>query len=283
MANQKWKKLVLGNSVKQNNDSYPPVLSSTPKAFTAPAGTASVATDAAYNPGVSYSAGDMLFYTDGKTVYDSLGNIMDGGTLNGLNGDNKSAQTAVILKSSETNFWWILTHDSALGRVYVHNVLMTGNSGRGTVSQNQTITSGGGSAAHISIGAPTTDRFNAFYSTSTSQYGFMTHLKNSNRHTAFLITGISSHLPVFGSVVMTIIGSLYANNDAANHATIKFNEDNTKMATVLQMSVGTSGTPVTTAIVEAYDLNPTTGVLSNFNSFVVPIKDAGAVTPGAGS
>tara|TARA_R110002020_G_scaffold114891_4_gene264246 strand:- start:3098 stop:13885 length:10788 start_codon:yes stop_codon:yes gene_type:complete len=283
MANQKWKKLVLGNSVKQSNDSYPPVLSSTPAAFNAPAGTASVATDAAYNPGVSYSAGDMLFYTDGKTVYDSLGNIMDGGTLNGLNGDNKAAQTAVILKSSETNYWWILTHDSALGRVYVHNVLMTGNSGRGTVSQNQTITSGGGSAAHISIGAATTDRFNAFYSTSTSQYGFMTHLKNSNRHTAFLITGVSSHLPVFGSVVMTIIGSLYANNDAANHATIKFNEDNTKMATVLQMSVGTSGTPVTTAIVEVYDLNPTTGVLSNFNSFVVPIKDAGAVTPGAGN
>lgn len=283
MAAEKWKKLVLGNSVKQSNDSYPPVLSSTPAAFNAPAGTASVATDAAYNPGVSYSAGDMLFYTDGKTVYDSLGNIMDGGTLNGLNGDNKSSQTAVILKSSETNYWWILTHNPANGKIYVHNVKMTGNSGRGTVAQNQSITSGGASAGFVAVSGPTTDRFNAFYSSVTSQYGFMTHLKGSNRHEAFLITGVSSHLPVFGSIVTTAIGSVYANNDAANHATIKFNGDNTKMATVVQQSVGTSGTPVTTAIVEVYDLNPATGVPSNFNSFVVPIKDAGAITPGAGN
>ena len=283
MAAEKWKKLVLGNSVKQDNDSYPPVLSSTPAAFSAPAGTASVATDAAYNPGVSYSAGDLLFYTDGKTVYDSTGAIMNGGTLNGLNGDNKSAQTAVILKSSETHYWWILTHNPANGKIYVHNVLMTGNSGRGTVAQNQTITSGGSAAGFVAVSGATTDRFNAFYSSVTSQYGFMTHLKGSNRHEVFLITGVSSHLPVFGSLVTTAIGNVYANNDAANHATIKFNGDNTKMATVYQASVGTSGTPVTTATVEVYDLNPATGVLSAFNSFTVPIKDAGPVSPGKGN
>tara|TARA_R110002020_G_scaffold229316_1_gene440044 strand:+ start:5395 stop:16407 length:11013 start_codon:yes stop_codon:yes gene_type:complete len=283
MANSKFKQLILGNSVKQDNRTYPPTMGSTPAAFDAPAGMAIMSADEAYNPGVAYAEGDLLFYTDGATVYDSTGAIMNSGTLNGLGGEKKLAQPAVILKSSETHYYWILTLDASAGRIYVSTVLMTGNSGRGAVTQKQTITVGGAGVAYITQGAATSDRFNAFYSTSTSQYGIMTHTVGSNRWISHVITGVVSHLPVFAALVSTPIGSTYANNDAANHATIKFNEENTKMATVYQASVGTSGTPVVGATVEVYTLNPTTGVPSAFTSFIVPIRDAGAVVPAKGN
>ena len=283
MANSKFKQLVLGNNVKQDNRTFPPTMGSTPAAFSAPAGMAMASADASYNPGVAYAEGDLLFYTDGATVYDSTGAIMNGGTLNGLSGENKLAQPAVILKSSEAHYYWILTLNSTTGRIYVHNVLMTGNGGRGAVSQNQTITIGAGSAGYITQGAATTDRFGAFYSSSTSQYGIMTHLAASNRWISHVITGVSSHLPVFAALVGTPIGNTYANNDAANHSCVKFNEDNTKMATIYQPAVGTSGTPVLSATVEVYDLDPATGIPSNFTSFTVPIRDAGAVAPGKGN
>ena len=283
MANSKYKQLILGNSTRQDNRTYPPTMGSTPAAFSAKAGMAVMSADAAYNPGVAYAEGDLLFYTDGATVYDSTGAIMNSGTLNGLDGDNNGAQPAVIIKSSETHYYWILTLAHTSGKIFVSTVLMTGNSGRGVVTETQTITVGGASVGFITQGAAVSNRFNAFYSTATSQYGIITKLAGSNRWISHLITGVSSHLPVFAALVSTTIGSTYANNDAANHATVKFNEDNTKMATVYQAAVGTSGTPVLTALVEVYTLNPTTGVPSTFTSFPIPIRDAGAIAPGFGN
>ena len=72
-SSYKWKKLVYGNNIVQSNLSYPPTIASTPAAFTSAAGTSNVCTDADYNPGVAYTAGDLLFYTDGATIYDSTG------------------------------------------------------------------------------------------------------------------------------------------------------------------------------------------------------------------
>ena len=276
MANSKWKKLVVGTSTIITNGSYPPVLSSTPTAYGDPrnGGGASISADEAYNPGVSYSEGDLLFYTDGHSIYDSLGALMDGSVAGSVAGGSKVAQSCVILKSSVAHYYWIIVNCTD-GKIRTHTVLMTGNSGRGTISLN--------SSAVITTSSAPTDRFNGFYSTSTSQYGVIGHEAGTNKWHSYVITGLSSNNPVWSSVTTTTIGNTYANNDAANHACLKFNAEGTKMATVYQSAIGTSSVPVTTAIVEVYDFNPTTGVPSNFSSFTVPINDAGAVAPGRGN
>ena len=273
MANSKFKQLILGTQVRQDNRTYPPTMGGTPAGFIASGGTAMVNADIAYNPGVAYAEGDLLFYTDGATVFDSLGAVMNGGTVGGLDSQNTTAQTAVILKSPTAHYYWIITHNKTANAFYVHTVLMTGNSGRGSVTQK---------AVTINIGIGITNRFNAFYSTSTSQYGIICKRAGTDRWISYLITGLSGQNPTFGSAVYTDIGTIYADNDAANWACVKFNEDGTKMATVYQAAVGTSAAPVNTAIVEVYDFDPATGVPSAFNSFSININDAGPVTPGLG-
>lgn len=274
-SSYKWKKLVYGNNIVQSNLVYPPTIGSTPAAFTSAAGTASVCTDDSYNPGVAYAAGDLLFYTDGATVYNSLGAIMNGGTLNGLAvaDSTKLAQNSVIFKSTSTNFWWIVTIDRS-GRLWVSTVDMTGNGGRGTVTQKHTTLNPGGNI---------TERFFGFYSSATGQFGIAFHLEGSALWKAFLITGIAANNPTWSTIVSMATGSnVYANNDAANHATAKWNGDK-KVATIYQAAIGTAGTPVTSAIVELGELDPATGVMGKLNSFTIPIKDAGPIAKGSGA
>jgi len=58
------------------------------------------------------TTGNLLFYTDGETVYDKLGNIMPNGT--GLFGDHSSAQSSIILPfSGTTNLYYIFTSDQS--------------------------------------------------------------------------------------------------------------------------------------------------------------------------
>tara|TARA_R110001592_G_scaffold5517_3_gene30365 strand:- start:26927 stop:37831 length:10905 start_codon:yes stop_codon:yes gene_type:complete len=274
-SSYKWKKLVYGNNIVQSNLSYPPTIASTPAAFTSAAGTSNVCTDADYNPGVAYTAGDLLFYTDGATIYDSTGAIMNGGNLNGLSATPntaKQSQNAVIFKSTETDYWWVLVAEPG-GRIYVSTVLMTGNSGRGTVTERHTT---------LNSGAGITDRFFGFYSASTSNYGIAVHQAGNALWKSFRITGITSHNPVFTPIIPMATGlNSYANNDAANHSTAKFNSKD-RVATVYQAAIGTAGTPVTSAIVEVGTLDPATGTMGKMTQFTIPIKDAGPVTKGSG-
>lgn len=59
---------------------------------------------------ISNDAGQLLFYTDGSTVYDKTGAIMENGT--GLLGDQSSTQSAIIIpKPLSTTIYYIFTVD----------------------------------------------------------------------------------------------------------------------------------------------------------------------------
>tara|TARA_R110002020_G_scaffold233207_2_gene444975 strand:- start:37855 stop:48441 length:10587 start_codon:yes stop_codon:yes gene_type:complete len=274
MANSKWKQLVYG-SVIQDNRTYPPTVGKAAVGFSAPAGSASIAADAAITySGQAYAEGDVLFYTDGSTVYDSAGNIMNGGGPSGLGGENKHPQSVVITPSTEANYFWIFANMRT--HITLSYVDMTGNSGRGTVTQN--VASG-----KITPPGAITGRMAAYYDTTTSDYGIIAKREGAKGWDVFLTTGHhASHYPTYAATVTTAVGSVYNSNDAANRSCVKFNADGSKFATVYQADVGTSGSPVTTALVEVYDFNTNTGAVSNFQSFTIDIKDAGAITAGGG-
>jgi hypothetical protein len=57
---------------------------------------------------ISNSDGILQFYTDGSTVFDRTGAIMDNGT--GLLGDSSSAQSAIIVpKPLDSNIYYVFT------------------------------------------------------------------------------------------------------------------------------------------------------------------------------
>lgn len=59
---------------------------------------------------ISNDEGQLLFYTDGTTVYNRSGNIMENGT--GLLGDQSSTQSAIIIPQPlSTTVYYIFTVD----------------------------------------------------------------------------------------------------------------------------------------------------------------------------
>ena len=59
---------------------------------------------------ISNDEGQLLFYTDGTTVYDRTGSIMENGS--GLLGDQSSTQSAIIIpKPLSTTIYYIFTVD----------------------------------------------------------------------------------------------------------------------------------------------------------------------------
>ncbi|MEQ9187169.1 MAG: gliding motility-associated C-terminal domain-containing protein [Cryomorphaceae bacterium] len=83
---------------------------------------------------ISDSDGDLLFYTDGSTVWDANHDVMPNGT--GLTGNSSSTQSAIILKrpGSTTDYYIFTVQNNALpqGMQYTR-VDMTLNAGMGDV------------------------------------------------------------------------------------------------------------------------------------------------------
>jgi len=275
MAGSKFKQFIFGTRAQISERALPPsaVFFGTAlftEELNAPAGVASYCADSAYNPGTSYNEGVMLFGTDGATVWNSTDEqYMDGATLGGLGGDNRFAQGVVITPNyNDANRFWIFALSADQLKVYVSTVLMTGDGGKGTVDQK---------AVTINLPAKCTDRLGAFSydDAGTTKYGIILKEAGNNKFHVYKAAAVTGNNPNMSAVVTTAIGSSYNDNDAANNACIKFNRDATKVATIYQSTIGTSGTPVTTAKVEVFDFNKSTSVLSNYGSFDVDINDAG--------
>ncbi|WP_299112796.1 T9SS type B sorting domain-containing protein [uncultured Winogradskyella sp.] len=91
---------------------------------------------------ISDGSGNLLFYTDGITVYDRNNNVMQGGT--GLKGNPSSTQSALIVpKPQDSDTYYIFTVDTAFQNnpdegfhYYEVNMLLNGGLG-GVISETQ--------------------------------------------------------------------------------------------------------------------------------------------------
>ena len=82
---------------------------------------------------ISDSNGVLQFYTDGSTVFDRTGAIMDNGT--GLLGDSSSAQSAIIVpKPKDPNIYYVFTVGNQ----------QSGNNGNGVMFSTVDMTLSGG-------------------------------------------------------------------------------------------------------------------------------------------
>ncbi|WP_298550723.1 T9SS type B sorting domain-containing protein [uncultured Algibacter sp.] len=88
---------------------------------------------------ISDSSGQLLFYTDGTTVYNSVHDVMPNG--NDLLGDESSAQSAIVVpKPNEPNIYYIFTVGSnqTLTGLNYSIVDVSANSGAGEVTRKNT-------------------------------------------------------------------------------------------------------------------------------------------------
>ncbi|ARN77305.1 hypothetical protein BST97_04525 [Nonlabens spongiae] len=180
---------------------------------------------------ISDSCGNLLFYSDGETVYDSSGGIMQGGT--GLSGNPSAAQSGIIVPDLRTpNLYYIFTISGG-ERVRYSLVDINANGGLGAVLRT-----------NIPLSSSTShEKVTAVLHADGDKFWVMTY--NNNQYRAYIAAagGIQA-----GSEVISNINSSLT--DA--RGSLKFSPDGTKVANT---SVGDG------AVVADFDSS--TGIVSN--------------------
>lgn len=214
---------------------------------------------------ISCPNGELLFYTDGYTVFNKNHVMMGNG--NGLNGCLSSAQNVIIVPQPQTpNIFYVFTVpagcmpnngfqysivdmslNGGLGGVTSKNVLING-----MTDQGEKITStlhGNGVDVWISIENYATSNIEMYLLTSAG-------LNPTPVVSSIIIPGVAG-----GSVYLNPISSL---------STLKFSKDGSKFANFIQKTVRRGPTTDYYNYLEIFNFNNSTGVLTLADTLLIP-------------
>lgn len=190
---------------------------------------------------ISNSSGQLLFYTDGITVYNKNHEVMPNGT--GLLGNSSSSQSAIAVpKPNSSTIYYIFTSDSyeqnnANGINYTE-VDLTLNAGLGDLTNNK----------NISLLKLSCEKIAVIKNDSADEYWVVIHERGSNRFLAYNIssTGVNTN-PVISSV-----GSQIPDDRNFTLGYLKFSLNGKK---IISCNNNLNA--------EIFDFNTSTGILSN--------------------
>jgi gliding motility-associated-like protein len=182
------------------------------------------------------NTGQLLFYTDGITVWDKNNNQMPNGF--GLLGGISSTQSALIvpIPCSTSLFYIFTSSQNGINSGYNYSLVdMNLNGGLGDISlKNQFLY------------APNCEKLTGTKHSNTSDYWVVTHELLTDEFRAYLITNAGINL----TPIISNVGSVY--NDQAH---MKISPNGTKIASVApDIAINT---------LELLDFNPSNGVVSN--------------------
>ncbi len=201
------------------------------------------------NPSVVYSSissseaaasvadcyGNLLFYTDGQTVWGSNNSRMDEGyDLDGVGAAYPPTQGALIVKRpNSSSIYYIFTASDIYGVKY-SVVNMAANGGAGKVIQK-----------NVKVSSQLSQKLGVTYHQNGEDIWVVTHYEGSNTYESFLVTqtGISP------TSVKSSTGPVFT----SSHGEIKFNQQGTKVGAVVQDQ----------NLITLADFNNATGVISN--------------------
>ncbi|WP_218841800.1 T9SS type B sorting domain-containing protein [Winogradskyella ursingii] len=190
---------------------------------------------------ISDSDGNLLFYSDGITVWNKNHSVMVNGT--GLKGHPSSTHSALIVpKPNDPNIYYIFTVDEAsspANGIQYSEVDMTLEGGLGAITSNK----------NILLHTPTTEKLTAIKNFAGSGYWVLSHEYNSNNFMAYEVTATGVNATPVISSVGTIVAELQS-----SRGQIKISPNGTKVA------VARSGD---LEHIELYDFNNSTGIVSN--------------------
>jgi len=190
---------------------------------------------------ISNPNGELLFYSDGITVWDKNHNVMPNGT--GLMGDPSSTQSAVIVPNpNDINFYYIFTVDLEAEEegLRYSEVDMSLNNGLGEVTQNK----------NIELTTPTTEKISAVLHDNGNDIWVMTHGWQNNEFLAFLVTGSG----VNTTPVVSNAGTIHTGDSAETIGYMKFSPNGERLALAKWYE---------DTYVEVFDFDSATGVVSN--------------------
>lgn len=189
---------------------------------------------------ISTNNGDLLFYTDGITVWNRNHQIMTNGT--DLKGHNSSTNSAIIIpKPDNSDIYYIFTVDQLAGAngLQYSEVNMDLAGGLGGVTTNK----------NIVLHTPTTEKITAVKHKNGTDWWVLTHKWNSQDFVAYLVTntGISSG-------IITSIGTNLTGDIRNTVGAMKFSPNGEKVAIANSYDNNQ---------VQLYNFDDTTGILSN--------------------
>ncbi|MBS1658496.1 MAG: beta-propeller fold lactonase family protein, partial [Bacteroidetes bacterium] len=183
--------------------------------------------------------GNLLFYTDGMTVWNMNHQVMYNGT--GLYGNSSSTQSGVIVPlPGNPDVYYVFTVDAQLGTwgLRYSIVDMSLQSGLGEVTDK-----------NIPIYTPSTEKITAT-AKSYGEYWIMTHQWNNNIFSAYVLdgTGLSA------SATTTSVGTIMSGSNASTIGYMKFSPDGNRLGYSIDYDLNR---------VEIFDFDKTTGTVSN--------------------
>lgn len=182
---------------------------------------------------IADAAGNLLFYTNSITIFDASHTTMANGF--GLIGSTSTSQAAIIIKrpSSLTNYF-VFHLTTALGGLYHSEVNMSLAAGAGSVV-----------AKNVFIASNLGEQMCAVRHANGLDYWLMLHELGTSVFRAYLVssTGVSA------AAVTSTVGSTFPNFTAG---CMKFSPNGAKL-----------GIALTTSLVEVFDFNASTGIVSN--------------------
>tara|TARA_B100000941_G_scaffold135972_1_gene96400 strand:- start:706 stop:2784 length:2079 start_codon:yes stop_codon:yes gene_type:complete len=193
---------------------------------------------------ISDTSGNLLFYTDGSTVYDKNHAIMPNGT--GLLGNNSSTQSAIIVKKPGSNtIYYIFTVGAVQlgGGLYYSQVDMSLNGGLGNINGTK----------NIPLIQLTCEKVTAVIHQNSYDFWIVSRADNSNSYHAYLLTSTG----LDNNPVTTNIGDIY--NGTGGY--MKGTSDGKRIAVANYF---------TSNNVDLYDFDNSTGILSNLITLTMP-------------
>lgn len=196
---------------------------------------------------ISDASGNLLFYSDGSTVWNKNDIVMSNGS--GLTSNFSAGQCALIVPVPSSNKYIVFsnTEFASPGQLHYTIVDMSLNSGLGDVVAGQ---------KNISLGSGWTEKLCAIYNCAGNYYWVVMHKWNSDQFVAMKVDASGVSTSSVTSSVGSILncGSYGAAHDAMGQLTIS--KDGLKVVNALTCQ----------DVFELFDFNINTGALSNFIS-----------------
>ena len=149
---------------------------------------------------ISNTDGELLFYTDGITVWDKTHNIMQNGT--GLLGNPSSTQSGIIVpKPGDSNIYYIFTVDAVSGMQGLNysEVDLTLNSGNGAITATK----------NVQLTTPATEKISAISHANGTDFWVVAHGWENADFLAYEITSTGvNNLPAVSTVGSTHGGDI---------------------------------------------------------------------------
>ncbi len=190
---------------------------------------------------ISSKQGQLLFYSDGITVWNRNHQVMQNGT--GLKGDDSSTQSAIIIpQPGSSSIYYIFTVDARAGtdglQYSIIDITLDGGLGAVTSTKN------------VLLSTPTTEKITAVESADGESIWVISHRWGNDQFIAYLVsdTGLNT-TPVVSSV-----GSIHDGSTEGSIGYLKASPNREKIASV-KSHINSE--------VQVFDFNAATGVISN--------------------